>query len=116
MQYFVPTNCGLMSRALVKNFDMREAVAKALVDRAVDVLDQNAVSRGHLVGCNAIFLEIREQQSTRPDGQGDQGIDISRQHLLLERMGWRLLDFNYVAPPVVRNRTLPPASLPLLFS
>lgn len=25
-------------------------------------------------------------------------MDISRQHLLLERMGWRLLDFNYVVP------------------
>jgi hypothetical protein len=41
----------------------REAVAKALVERAVDVLDQNAVSRGHLVGCNATFLETREARS-----------------------------------------------------
>ena len=61
-KYFTLTNCGLMIRTLVKNVEKREEVTKALVDRAVDVLDQNAVSRGHLVGCNAIFLEIRETQ------------------------------------------------------
>lgn len=48
-------------------------MTKALVERAVDVLDQNAVSRGHLVGCNAIFLEIRETQVQKA---GEQATDF----------------------------------------
>ena len=43
------------------------------MERAVDVLDQNAVSRGHLVGCNAIFLEIRETQVQKA---GEQATDF----------------------------------------
>lgn len=70
-KYFTVTNCGLMIRALVKNVEQREALTKALVERAVDMLDQNAVSRGHLVGCNAIFLEIRETQVQKPGEQAE---------------------------------------------
>jgi hypothetical protein len=110
--YFVQTNCGtlllcsvrlmsvsgLITSALLKKTDVRESVAKGLVERAISILDQNAVSRGNLVGANAIFLEIRESDSDAADGE-----DLSRQHTLLEKMGWRLIDFNYVAPPLTRG-------------
>jgi hypothetical protein len=89
---------GLITSALLKKTDVRESVAKGLVERAISILDQNAVSRGNLVGANAIFLEIRESDSDATDGE-----DLSRQHTLLEKMGWRLIDFNYVAPPLARG-------------
>jgi len=53
--------------------------------------------RGQLGGCNVIFMESRTtplQHNTNLEFQ-----DIEQQHPLLEAMGWRMLDFDYVQPP-----------------
>lgn len=137
-EYYPETNCGLLTYLLVSgSADRAERMAKALVQRAVEILDQNARTRGHLAGCNAIFLEITaapssfkmSEMSAEPDGKKEQaadaksslvtssqsrdlssamlpvnsaprGIEISEQHALLEKMGWRMLDFDYVMPPL----------------
>jgi hypothetical protein len=98
-KYFEATNCGFITYALLKNVDSRESVAKALSERALDILDQDAVGRGNLAGCNAIFLETSDPNLAWGDKAKEKTIDMSLQHALLHKLGWRLVDFNYVAPP-----------------
>jgi GNAT superfamily N-acetyltransferase len=127
-EYLEGTNCGFITHVLIKDKPHREMVAKSLMERAVEILDQDAVVRGSLAGCNAIFLETGEKDesskslatstssssqvlitlpspssSSSPSSEDSttssiSGLDISSHHQLLHRLGWRLVDFGYVAP------------------
>jgi hypothetical protein len=98
-KYFEATNCGFITHALLKipETSYRESVARALFERTTDILDQDAVARGNLAGCNAIYFETSDPN--RDTGGHNRSLDISLQHQLLHKLGWRLVDFNYVAPP-----------------
>lgn len=106
-KYLEATNCGFISLSLLQTSNNRELVAKSLTERAVDILDQDAVNRGNLAGCNAIFLETSDpnllleddKRGQRTHNQEYSKLDISAQHSMLHRLGWRLVDFNYVGPP-----------------
>jgi hypothetical protein len=72
-----------------------------LVHRAVDILEHDAISRGHLSGCNVIFLEtVAIKGGVFSPASTD---DIIQQHALLEKMGWRLLDLDYASPPIAAD-------------
>lgn len=116
-EYFEGTNCGFITHLLIRDVPNRELIAKSLMERAVEILDQDAVTRGSLAGCNAIFLETGDRDeslksqalvpsaaassssssSSEPEQPLD--LDISCHHALLHRLGWRLVDFGYVTPP-----------------
>lgn len=122
-KYLVSTNCGFLTYLIMKWQDSKEAVARALVLRAVDILDQDAIARGHLGGCNVIFLETGNlKKKAGPAGAAGElkciepaevdtksippnsVLDITQYDTLLEKMGWRLLDLDYVAPPSFSRR------------
>ena len=102
--YFPSTNCGLL-RYLVAHRDSLERVeslARSLVDRAVDILEQDAVRRGHLTGCNCIFLEavdVMSQSVVAADINAPGVVNLAHDPSLLERLGFLLLDNDYVPPP-----------------
>lgn len=126
-EYFEGTNCGFITHLLISDVPNRELIAKSLMERAVEILDQDAVTRGSLAGCNAIFLETGErdvetQQSLAKSSASSQALisassassseqpmdlDISSHHAMLHRLGWRLVDFSYVSPPQSRAQTPP---------
>ena len=94
-----------------------------LIQEALAILDQNAKSRGNLAGCNIILLEayspttgLSRQSSQRGSdlslSQSDgsrlwpgmtlnrlKALDITQEHDLLWRLGFRLLSFQYIMPP-----------------
>lgn len=121
-EYFEGTNCGFITHLLIRDVPNRELVAKTLMERAVEILDQDAVTRGSLAGCNAIFLETGERDETSKLSQAllissassssstsepvehPMDLDISSHHSMLHRLGWRLVDFSYVSPPQYQQR------------
>lgn len=68
----------------------RELMARSLLDEAAVNLHENAAARGHIAGCNAIFLEapLFPNPSNRPDYE------------TLYKGGWRMVDFDYWQPPL----------------
>lgn len=127
-EYFEGTNCGFITHLLIRDVPNRELIAKSLMERAVEILDQDAVTRGSLAGCNAIFLETGERDETDKHAMQNNllaasssssssssvpnsgassaetsevalDLDISSHHEMLYRLGWRLVDIGYVMPP-----------------
>ncbi|EFA76800.1 histidine kinase [Heterostelium album PN500] len=104
-EYHSDVNCGLLSYILVGD----EHMARSLIQRAVDILDRNAVERGNLAGCNAIFLETAHfsnnstttsTTTTTKNNTDNRIMETSYCHEFLDRMGWRKVDFSYVQPPL----------------
>ena len=90
-----------------------------LIEEALALLDYNAKTRGNLAGCNAIFMEAysplghSRSHSRRGSDYGDfqtstlrriKIIDVTQEHELLWRLGFRLLNFQYVMPPFTANQ------------
>jgi hypothetical protein len=61
-----------------------------LIEEATVAVNENAILRGHLAGCNAIFMELPIDPSV--------GFHVT--HDQLHKMGWRLLQFTYYQPPL----------------
>ncbi|EGC29065.1 hypothetical protein DICPUDRAFT_5127, partial [Dictyostelium purpureum] len=119
-EYHKETNCGLLTYFLVGDGpnNRSENMARALIQRAVDILEQNAIDCGNLAGCNAIFLESNEVHRDLPSNDtGKSSVDaaiktnkcntietniteISYKKEFLFNMGWRKLDIQYVQPPL----------------
>lgn len=106
-EYNVRTNCGFISNFLSLAFATREDphnpedVGGALLQHAIYILEQNAVARGHLSGCNCIFMELLREESP-PLSQLDASVvvDIRGRHKWVCEFGIRLLDVDYVPPPI----------------
>ena len=114
-RYFVATNCGLITHLLsrvnhIKSLDeatnksdaityVMEDVASSLSKHAVNLLEQNAISRGHLSGCNCIFLQIAVEGRDDLQILTNGVVDTRKRHKWLYNLGWRLLDVDYFAPP-----------------
>eukprot|EP01113_Clastostelium_recurvatum_P024616 TRINITY_DN2938_c0_g1_i1.p1 TRINITY_DN2938_c0_g1~~TRINITY_DN2938_c0_g1_i1.p1 ORF type:complete len:1669 (+),score=425.84 TRINITY_DN2938_c0_g1_i1:1354-6360(+) len=96
-EYFPSNNCGLLTYLTVhKNFK-GQGLDKALVETALEVLNQNAKVAGYLPGCNAIFLEV----SSAEKATLQQDIaDVRTRHAIYHEIGFRLLEFEYVSPPL----------------
>lgn len=96
-EYYPEPNCGLITYILVNRLFRGSGVAGFLMNYSREVLDQNAKARGHLSGCDAIFLETNSAKKVH--AQHDV-IDPRARHAILHRYGCRLLDFDYIAPPL----------------
>eukprot|EP01132_Coremiostelium_polycephalum_P011114 gene11114-13598_t len=103
-EYHRQVNCGLLTYFLVGGGpnNRSERMARALIQRAVDILDQNAIDCGHLAGCNAIFLETTAQKPINSSKleNSNEIAEISYKQEFLETMGWRKVDFCYSQPPL----------------
>src|SRR3989338_4195922 len=96
-EYYPEPNCGLITYLLVNRLFRGSGVAGFLVNYSRQVLSQNAKARGHLSGCDAIFLETNSAKKIQ--SQHDV-IDPRSRHAILHRYGCRLVDFDYIAPPL----------------
>lgn len=96
-EYYTEPNCGLITYLLVNKNFRGSGVAGFLINYSREVLDQNAKARGHLSGCDAIFLETNSAKKVRADHDV---IDPRSRHAILHRYGCRLVDFDYIAPPL----------------
>ena len=96
-EYYPGNNCGFLTYLLVPVGERGERMARALIDSSLEELDTAAKHRGQLGGCNVIFMESRTTPLTTNPNLEVQ--DIEQQHPLLEAMGWKMLDFDYVQPP-----------------
>jgi hypothetical protein len=63
-------------------------MARALIRTASEILDQDASARGHLAGCNAIFLESSVTPTTEIPQGDNTYTEISYDHHLLAKMGY----------------------------
>jgi len=63
----------------------------------VHLLQQTARRRGHLAGCNAILLETNSAEKVTVQ---QDVMDPRMRHTIYHKMGFRLLDFEYVMPPL----------------
>lgn len=93
-EYYPTTNCALVTYVVVNEKYSNKGIGTDLLRRAITILDQNAKTKGHISGCNAIFLEVKFVQSASE----------SVSHLFLFNKGFRLVDFEYYQPPTsLRN-------------
>jgi hypothetical protein len=96
-EYYPGNNCGFLTYLLVPVGERGERMARALIDSALEELDTAAKRRGQLGGCNVIFMESRTGPLNANPNLEVQ--DIEQQHPILEAMGWKMLDFDYIQPP-----------------
>ncbi|EGG17766.1 hypothetical protein DFA_08765 [Cavenderia fasciculata] len=108
-EYHGAVNCGLLTYVLVGGGPKQRAerMGRALIQRAVDILEQDAVENGHLAGCNAIFLETAQDQHKSDiifEENADSIVEISHKHQFLEKMGWQRVDFSYIQPSLTYDK------------
>jgi GNAT superfamily N-acetyltransferase len=96
-EYYSPINSGLVTYVMVDRKYRGQHLASSLVEHARTLFDSRARSMGHLSGCNCVYLETNS--ATKISAQQDV-IDPRRRHLIWWRVGCRLVDFDYVAPPL----------------
>ncbi|GAM17997.1 hypothetical protein SAMD00019534_011720 [Acytostelium subglobosum LB1] len=96
-EYFSANNCGLLTYLIVQKAFKGKGLDRILVESALEILDQNAKSQGYLPGCNAIFLEVYsgEKVTIKQDV-----VDPRMRHSVYHQIGFRLIDFEYIAPPI----------------
>lgn len=80
---------------------MRAGLGRILTDRCRDSLEKNAKSRGHLAGCNAIFLETNSATKVQ---ESEDVMSPAQRHQIFFKMGLRLIDFDYVQAPLFRGK------------
>ncbi|KAF2072207.1 hypothetical protein CYY_006473 [Polysphondylium violaceum] len=108
-EYHKTTNCGLITYVLVGGGpnNRAERMSRALIQRAVDILEQNAIEFGHLAGCNAIFLEtgIHDDEVVDESFESmDKIVEISFKQQFLSNMGWKKVDMDYFQPPLTIDK------------
>ncbi|EGC34343.1 hypothetical protein DICPUDRAFT_98253 [Dictyostelium purpureum] len=103
-EYYPNINCGLFLHMIIQKKHRNMGLEGLLVKRAIEILDRNAHSHGHLAGCNAIFFETKSAvNSGIPHQSSDPNqIDPRQQHSILHKIGFRLVDFDYTKLPLVR--------------
>ncbi len=93
-EYYPVTNCALVTYIVVNEKYSNKGIGTDLLRRALTILDQNAKTKGHIAGCNAIFLEVKFGQTTSE----------SMSHNFLFNKGFRMVNFEYFQPPTsLRN-------------
>ena len=107
-EYNVRTNCGFVLHFITFSFATRddpkhpEDVGGPMFAQAMSILEQNAVARGHLSGCNCIFMETLREEVPRLSSSPPNPhriIDFRARHDWLYSFGCRLLDVDYLPPP-----------------
>ncbi|KAN0018258.1 hypothetical protein ACTFIU_010872 [Dictyostelium citrinum] len=99
-EYFSNTNCGLLSYLVVHRSSRGQGLAGILVERAVELLDKHAKTRGQLAGCNCIFLETNSAEKVTVQ---QDVMDPRMRHTIYYKMGFRMIDFEYIMPPLFQG-------------
>eukprot|EP01112_Ceratiomyxa_fruticulosa_P007413 TRINITY_DN1920_c0_g1_i1.p1 TRINITY_DN1920_c0_g1~~TRINITY_DN1920_c0_g1_i1.p1 ORF type:complete len:462 (+),score=107.53 TRINITY_DN1920_c0_g1_i1:562-1947(+) len=99
-EYYPKSNCGLLTYLLVSEKCRGRGLAKILIQKAADIFGVTAKKQGRISGCNAIFLETNsEQVSLEYDV-----MDPRQRHKIFEKLGFQMLDFDYVQPPITEEK------------
>lgn len=101
-EYYPTTNCALVTYIVVNEKYSNKGIGTDLLRRALTILDQNAKTKGHLSGCNAIFLEVQFAQPNSGGHNGplnDSTDKYGTSHVFLNNKGFRCVDFEYYQPP-----------------
>lgn len=97
-EYYYDSNCGLISFLVVSRAARGQGLSRVLVEKAAAELDVLSVEDGGaLAGCNAIFLETNSAQAITME---QDVMDPRLRHLIYHNMGFKLVDFQYVMPPL----------------
>lgn len=96
-EYYNRNNCGILTYLVVHKRSRGQGLAGKLVSRAVEILDKNAKKRGKLAGCNAVFLETNSAEKITPE---QDVMDPRMRHVIYHKMGFRLIDYPYIMPPL----------------
>ncbi len=97
-QYFFESNSGLISFLVVSKVARGQGLSRILVELAAQELEVLSVEDGGaLAGCNAIFLETNAAQAITME---QDVMDPRVRHLIYHKMGFKLVDFPYVMPPL----------------
>ncbi|KAF2068992.1 hypothetical protein CYY_009691 [Polysphondylium violaceum] len=99
-EYYPNTNCGLLSYLVVHRSSRGHGLARVLVERAVELLDKHAKTRGQLAGCNVILLETNSAEKVTVQ---QDVMDPRMRHTIYHKMGFRMIDFEYIMPPLFQG-------------
>lgn len=81
-------SCGLLTYLSVPK-QSNELMVRNLIEEATVAVNENAVLRGHIAGCNAIFMELPIHAIANNNVT----------HEMLFKAGWRMLNLPYYQPP-----------------
>lgn len=100
-EYFYQVNVGLLTYLVVNSEWRGHNIGTILVEKCKISLEEHAISRGHLAGCNAVFLETNSAVKVK------ESFDVmppKKRHEIFYNMGLRLVDFDYVQAPLDKNK------------
>jgi GNAT superfamily N-acetyltransferase len=93
VEYYEQVNCGLLTYILVNSKYRGKGLGRILAEKACFTVEDNARGKGHLAGCNAIFLETNSAEKVDPT---EDVMPPAQRHEILNKIGLRLLNFDYV--------------------
>jgi len=97
LEYHPVTNNGLITYLVVDEICRGQGMGRRLVEKAVEMLDEFAKQRGHLTGCNAVFLETNSPSKISES----QDVMIPRdRQIVYQKLGFKLVDIPYMVPPL----------------
>jgi len=96
-EYYKVNNCGLITYLVVHKSGRGSGLARVLVEKSVEILDKNARHRGKLAGCNTVFLETNAAEKVTMQ---QDVMDPRMRHTIYHKIGFRMLDFAYIMPPL----------------
>lgn len=101
-EYYRSNNCGLITYLVVHKSGRGTGLARIMVEHCVEILDTNARSRGMLAGCNSVFLETNAAEKVTMQ---QDVMDPRMRHVIYHKIGFRMLDFAYVMPPLGQGQS-----------
>ncbi|EFA74783.1 hypothetical protein PPL_11816 [Heterostelium album PN500] len=84
-EYYPETNNALVTYLVVNQKWSGKGIGTDLILRTLTILDQNAKQKGHIAGCNAIFLEVMFSPHSDITGAPDSSLS----HVFLFNKGFR---------------------------
>jgi len=93
-EYYPNSNCGLLTYFAVLPEFRQKGVGGFLVRNVLIAVDKDAKSNGK-AGCNAVFLETNDAEKVKAE---EDCMDPLVRHKILNKLGFRILDFTYVQP------------------
>jgi GNAT superfamily N-acetyltransferase len=100
-EYYPKSQCGLLTYIVTNPQHRNKGVAGKLVSAAVEALEQESRSRGH-AGLRALFLETNDSEKISAE---EDCMDPAERQRILQRLGFGLLQFQYVQPPLGEGRS-----------
>jgi len=100
-EYYPNSNCGLLTYFAVIPEFRQKGVGGTLVKNVLLAVDKDAKSNGKH-GCNAVFLETNDAAKVKAE---EDCMDPLVRHKILNKLGFRILDFTYVQPALSATQT-----------